>query len=159
MAKPKAPVIPYANTTTSVAKSKHDIDKLLAKYGVTELQWTTSGNASCLRFQFKHDGRVLNVRFMVDPGRQGIPWKGGMKRNRDAHAEHESMRLHRTLYWCIKSKLEAIESGLETPLSVWLPAIESAGGATVAEVIDLHIDQLAAPGGLNQMLALPPARG
>jgi hypothetical protein len=150
---------PYSDTKVSVLKSRADIDKLLHDHGVTAVQWTTVGERSMLRFQFDHDGQPLMVRMLVDPSTQGDkPGRHLLANAQEAHWAREAKRLHRTLYWAIKSKLEVIDAGLESPLSVWLPAIES-GASTFAERVEQQVHQFAQPdysvGGVLALKASP----
>ena len=148
---------PYANTTVTVNKSRSEIAMLLEKHGVMAVQWTTVGASSLLRFQFDYENRSFFVRFVVDPERQGTTWKWSPRGpNKETHLKRQACRLHRVLYFAVKSKLEVIESGLQTPFVVWLPQIE-AGGSTVSGQLDAHVDQLSGPKAtLPSFLSLPP---
>jgi len=159
MTKPKSRPKPYADTKVGVDKSRTDISKLLEQHGVTAVQWTTTPpHRSILRFQFIHAGITMMVRLVVDPPRQGDPLQRGLRGDAaDKHWKKQAMRLHRTLYWAVKSKLEVIESGLESPIDVWLPAIES-GQQTFAERIVPNIADFAeADYSVGGILALPAA--
>lgn len=149
---------PYSDTKVTVAKSRAEIAKLLDAHGVKAVQWTTFGEASMLRFSFEHEGHAFMVRMLVDPERQGDkPPTYWTPAERERHWVDESKRLHRTMYWAIKSRLEVIEAGLESPLQVWLPAIES-GTETFAERVAPRAAELAQPNPtLGGMLALPEA--
>lgn len=151
---------PYHDTKVSVAKSRADVIKLLGDHGVKAVQWTTFGDSSMLRFQFDHAGHTLMVRMTVDPERQGDrPLRHASTAQQTKHWTKEAKRLHRMLYWSIKSKIEVIEAGLETPLTVWLPAIES-GAETFSERISNQVHEFAsASPSLGGMLALPGPKG
>lgn len=160
---PKPKPKPYADTTVTVEKSRASLEKVLVGHGVSVVQWTKSRagdvESSLLRFQFDHDGQPLTVRLIVDPMSQGdAPPRTATKVQVDKHWMRESMRLHRTLYWYVKAKIEAIEAGLESPLSVWLPAIES-GTTTFAERVEQRVHEFANPAySVGGLLALPEAK-
>ena len=151
--------LPYEGTKVTIPKSRMDIDSVLTKHGVTAVQWTTIDGASLLRFQFDHEGQSFFVRFVVDPRRQGVKfdrWKH--RRTEQEHLAAEARRLHRVLFFAVKSRLELVESGLETPFGVWLPQLETGDGRTVLEQLTEHRTSLASPkASVAQMLALPSA--
>ncbi|MGH1344368.1 MAG: hypothetical protein ACRBN8_22605 [Nannocystales bacterium] len=148
--------LPYSDTKVSVAKSRADISKLLEKSGVGGVQWTTwPDGRSVLRFEVEDQGTRHMVRLTVDPETQGQPVRR-TTRNKDAHMKREANRLHRTLHWYVKSKLEAIEAGLEAPAQAWLPSIEGPRGHTVFEEMRAGLAQMV-PGNPLTMPALPAA--
>lgn len=152
--------LPYDDTKTSVAKSRHDVEVLLGKWGVDSIQWTTLGLKSMLRFQFSDGDNLYNAKILVDPETQGRRWKkygkGHSKRSEKAHYEHESKRLHRMLYWYVKSKIEAVQSGLETPAQAWLAAIEGPRGHTLYDELKDRIREIEA-GDVSTIPMLPAA--
>lgn len=159
--KPRPPK-PYHDTTVSVNKSRSDIANLLEKWGVQNTQWTTMGNTTTLRFQFEHEDRTYNARLAIDPKVQGTPFEARRRRqgsraaNEEYHWAAENRRLHRTLYWYVKSKIEAIDSGLETPTQAWLAAIEGPRGHTVYQELEQSLRTIEA-GNLSTVPALPAA--
>jgi len=155
---------PYHDTKVSILKSRSDIGALLEKWGVESVQWTTHGPNTALRFQFDFDEQTYTARLMVDPVEMGQPYKhnnrgkGKLEERRKKHVDQESRRLHRTLHWYVKSKLEAIDAGLETPTQAWLAAIEGPRGHTIYQEIQTKLPSLKA-GDFSTMLALGPAKG
>lgn len=159
----KKTATPYADTGVSIEKSRHDISGLLARRGVGGVQWTTwPDGKSVLRFEFEADGRTYMARLHIDPKGQGRPfkWSYRARTNRqtqeEKHREQEARRLHRTLYWYVKSKLEAIEAGLETPTQAWLAAIEGPRGHTIFQELEHGLRSMVA-GDFTSVPALPPA--
>lgn len=131
--------------------------------GRREHQWTTLGPKTALRFQFDHEDHCYTARLVVDPEGMGEPYKnntrvkGNLAEKRKKHWDKESKRLHRTLYWYVKSKLEAIAAGLETPTQAWLAAIEGPSGNTIYDDLERKLKKLKAAD-LNTVLALPAPR-
>ena len=75
----------------------------------------------------------------------------------DAHWKRESQRLHRTLYWYVKSKLEAVVAGLEGRSQAWLPSIEGPRGHTIYEEMRQGLPAMKSGEPLS-MPALPPSQ-
>jgi len=156
--------LPYSDTTVSVVKSQADIQKCLAKRGIGGVQWTSWPNGrTILRFELEMGDTVHMVRLTVDPEEQGKPFKysprarGNGAQQLEKHMFQESRRLHRTLYWYVKAKLEAVEAGLEEPAQAWLAAIEGPRGHTIYQEMSGGLAAMA-PGKLDSLPALPPAR-
>jgi hypothetical protein len=150
---------PYSDTTVRVEKSRADIEGLLKSYGVTRTQWTNIDDSSILRFEIDVDGTALMVRLVVDPKRHGSKPSSFLDvKKTEKHWERESMRLHRSLFHAVKAKLDTIASGLESPLSAWLPSIES-GGQTVGERAASQIGNFALPDRtMGGFLSLPETK-
>ncbi len=157
MAKTQSGKRPYEGTKVPIPKSRMDIEVVLSKHGVTAIQWTTIDDASVLRFQFTHEGHSFYVRLVVDPRRQGAKYDClKHRRSKDEHYAAEARRLNRVLYFGVKSKLELVEAGLETPFSVWLPQLETGDGRTVVEQLLEHRARLSTPkASVAELLALP----
>jgi hypothetical protein len=154
----KKPKDAYADTTVTVAKSRSEMQRLLESHGIRTVQITSNGDATAVRFQFEWETVKHTVRLVVDPERQGQPYPRSSQRTRQAHQEREARRLHRVLFFWVKSQLEAIATGLLSPVEIWLPQIE-AGERTVYEQLTAHREALNVPGAnLPSILALPPAR-
>lgn len=146
---------PYAGTKVTVGKSRAAITALLEKWGVEDVQWTQRGHKSMLRFIFVHNEESYTVRLVVDPEAMGDRYVEYEPRvTRERHYEREAMRLHRVMYFAVKSKIECIEAGLEEPRQVWMYALETTNGTTVYQELEKNLHQLqeAKPNGL---LALP----
>lgn len=92
----------YTDTKVPVAQSRHAIEELLEKRGVQDRRVTTTAALFALDFNWPlRDERgkvrtVLGVRIVA-------PWPAD---------ERERRRMARVLFWHLKSKLEAVESGL-----------------------------------------------
>jgi hypothetical protein len=121
----------YAETRVPVAQSRRDIEGLLEKRGVRDYRVTTSGALFALDFNwplretctFRSDSyctrhhswhkaadaplrTILGVRIVS-------PWP--------ENDEKERRRMARVLYWHLKAKLEAVESGLLSFEEEFLP--------------------------------------
>lgn len=151
---------PYEDTNVAVEKSKADIMGLLDKEGVLGVQWTMIGPRTVLRFEVVIEEEPYMVQLIVDPEKSGRPFKYSSRSKKSAkeqqkgHVAQESKRLHRTLWWYVKSKFEAVASGLESPMSAWLPIIEGPRGKTIAQEMAPKMKSLSS--GVDGMLkALP----
>lgn len=94
---------PYGDTRVPVAQSRAAIEELLEKRAVTDRRITTTATLFALDFNWplREPGRreiraLLGVRIVA-------PWPADEKARR---------RMARVLFWHLKSKLEAVESGL-----------------------------------------------
>lgn len=157
MSKPRA----YSDTTVSTQKSRADIDKLLTKWGVDGVQWTTlKGERSVVRFQIEHNGAPLMIRLAVDPPamapEEQPEWADEDWEPNPKKAAKEARRLHRMLFWYIKSLLEAVDAGILAVDQAFLSHIEGSKGKTVYEVVGEQL-QAMVEGGSNR-LALPAAK-
>jgi len=139
--------MPFAEgTTVSVAKSRAEIESLVSKYGATRFAggWTETGAA----INFVANNRL--VRFSLP-----LPTKDN-KRVRaralrlsrtnysidqaalDRAIDEETRRRWRCLLLAIKSKLEVVETGIETFEQAFLANIVTTENITVYERIKLE---------------------
>ena len=65
----KPVVAPYATTKIDARKTQADIDTLLDKYGVTDVQWTREGDQITLNFltEVEIEGVVRRIGFQFNP--------------------------------------------------------------------------------------------
>lgn len=113
--------MPYAeNTGVPVERSQAEIAKLLAKYNAT--QFATGWDETRAMLSFVAQGRL--VRFLL-----AMP--DHKARNRD----QEIRRRWRALVLVVKSKLTAVETGIETFEQAFLPHIVLADGKTVSDFL------------------------
>jgi hypothetical protein len=101
----------YADTKVPVAQTTRAIEDLLERRGVTDRRTTTTAALFALDFNWPlRDAKgalrtILGVRMVA-------PWPND---------ERERRRMARVLYWHLKSKLEAVESGLLSFEEEFLP--------------------------------------
>lgn len=104
--------LPYADTTVGIEKSKEEINKLLKKFGCHGIQWTWLDNSETLRFlhDFEFNGVKKGIAFEIS-----IP-DIGVHRGRGYNKifTRNDKQSYRVVLYIIKSKLTAIETGVET---------------------------------------------
>ncbi len=112
----------YENTKVTVSKTRGEIGKLLDNAGTTGTQWTDTHDPhmgtrlDVLRFSWHFEGAEYVVRLQItstDP--------------------QERRRLHRALFWYLKSCFEAVAGGIAHMGQLFLPFLETRTGLTVSE--------------------------
>ena len=107
---------PYADTKVPAEKSRGEIERLLRKYNAQGVRWTRMGSdPPILEFIFDIvvNGIQKQIGFRIVPPVINIKKRsegryGSLVISRNEEAE---MRL---LWWFLKSKLEAVSSGMES---------------------------------------------
>jgi len=121
--RPKSPSLPYDDTKVTADKSRAEITSMLEQRGL-DVEWTTgSGGRSRLRFKVSE----AMVCFVIDPMAQSPEpprTRGKATVDVDVYYERHAKRLHRTLFWGLKSRFEMLDAGLETESEVWIGHVE-----------------------------------
>lgn len=104
--------LPYANTTIPVEDTIANIKKLLKSHGIKDIQETTLGGKSVLRFMYHTESK--DVTFEIRPPPLTAPKKQyNPKTGRyDTVNFPMEMQAWRLVYWYLEAKLKAIEYGL-----------------------------------------------
>lgn len=102
----------YAKTTkVPVMQSVGEIQKTVERYGATSFQYVVAENRAGIAFQTSDPPRMVKVQVSLpdDPQQVRQRW--------------------RALLLVVKSKLESVESGIETFDEAWMPhiVVESTG--------------------------------
>lgn len=98
---------PYEDTSVPVAKSKDQIERLLKKFNVTAIRFTTYPAYAMLEFvRQATDTELVPYRLTVRP--KVRDWA----RNVQSELDRAERQVWRVVYWWLKPKLEAIEFGL-----------------------------------------------
>lgn len=112
-------------TTVTVAKSKHDIEAVITRFGATSFLSGYDGNRVFVAFRFKE----RNVKFTMT-----TPLPGGTHRfSTAASREAEERRLWRCLYLLIKAKLTAVQDGIVVFDQEFYAHVLTATGETIYE--------------------------
>ena len=147
-----------ADTHVPVEQSKAEIERLLVKYRADKFAsgW---GNGTA-RIGFQLNERFIQFTLPI-PGEADVK----LKRRRFGVARSAQMESliakatrarWRALLLCLKAKLEAVESGITTFETEFLPYTVLPGGQTVAEAVAPQIEQAYKSGGCGELtLALP----
>lgn len=117
------------NTTVPVDRSISEIRKILTKYKATAFASAENNNKSMVMFEMNN----RRIRFVISTPivgkwRNKKGWIGTQK-----EVEQEERRLWRCLVLNIKSKLEAVESGISTFEEEFLAHIVLSDGRTMGE--------------------------
>jgi hypothetical protein len=124
-------------TDVSVAKSRTEIDTMLAKNGATSIGSLWGKDAALLVFEMK--GRKIKLTLPLPEPSDPIFEKDGRGTRTDAQrasaCDAEQRRRWRTLKLVIQSKMESVESGVETFDQCWLAHIMAPDGQTVGEAM------------------------
>ena len=98
---------PYQNTQVSAYKTQDELGRLMSKYGVEVIRWTTL--PALLRFEFQQNG----IGYRVD-----VPVPAGSEVREREQLRQEKARV---LFYYIKAKLTAAESGVADLHQEFLP--------------------------------------
>lgn len=107
-----------ARTDIPADRSRADIEKTLAKYGATRFAYATEANRATIMFEAK-DRRL----------RFDLPLPVGVT----SHDDQLRRSRWRALLLCIKAKLEAVDSKIETFEEAFLAHVVLQDGGTVYE--------------------------
>jgi hypothetical protein len=125
-------------TDVSVAKSRTQIDTMLAKNGATSIGSLWGANAALLVFEMK--GRKIKLTLPLPQPSEPAFEKDGrgitrtdVQRKTACDAEHR--RLWRAFRLVLQAKMESIESGMETFEQAFLAHIMAPDGQTVGEAM------------------------
>lgn len=126
----------YESTTVPVSKSQEQIRNVLVKHGAERFNFgeqmtsPVEGMAGSIGVEFVFENTAVRmVAQLKAPDAEEIEAKAGRSRTkteldvRREFVEQEAMRVWRVLHWCIKTRMEAIEEGLETFEQSFLPHI------------------------------------
>ncbi len=99
-------------TVVPVAKTRGEIEGLVAKYGATEFASGWAGQTAMIQFM----ARGRRVRFVLDlPASDwGSKDQWRHRASRESRIDAETRRRWRCLLLAIKAKLEVVESGIAT---------------------------------------------
>ena len=104
--------LPYKNTQVSWSKSQEQIIKLMVKAGIEDVRFTLMRSRHELICEFtrptEHNGKTfpIGVRIVIP----------------DVNEKNEN-RLHRVLFWYLKSKLEILEADFIEFLEEFFPHV------------------------------------
>lgn len=149
------------DTTVDSGASRAEIERTLRRFGVTEFGYLASNEMAAIEFRIS-GRRVRFVLPLPDPADDEFKYTPGRKLPRTpekrAEAYEQAVRQRwRALALCIKAKLEAIESQIETLDEAFMAHLVLAGGRTMADAVAPHLEEVIESGALT--LSLPGRRG
>lgn len=133
----------YETTKVAVEKSQSEIRKLLRGYGAEGYRFgeDTQAGMTWASVEFVNQGYMVRMRVPLKPPEME-PLRKRAKNARtktleDIYEEamdQEARRIWRVLFWNLKSRMEAVEEGVETFLEAFLAhVVNAATGRTVYE--------------------------
>lgn len=150
--------MPYAeNTQVNESRSREEIERMLMRFGATEFGYMTKPGEALIGFVF----RGLRVQFTVAQPQRDDPefatTPTGRKR-RDTTAaykawEQECRRRWRSLAAVVKAKLVAVDDGVATFETEFLPYMVTSDGRTVGQRLVPRLESAIQSG--KGFLALP----
>ena len=139
----------YKSSTRSVGRSQEDVRRVLAKYGASrvsfEEDWTGSGIVA-VRFMFLINSIPYGVRIRskVPYVENKTPTRGKLRSQDQIYKLREQAQrtIWRAIYWAIKSRMEAVEFGIETFQEAFLAHFEIPGqdGDTIGDRLIPQLD-------------------
>jgi hypothetical protein len=151
-------------TPVPIEKSRAEIEGLVRRYGAEEFISGWKDDAAMV--QFRAQGRFVKL-FLKLPPKDDVRFTHHPKNPRHYHArartaeqcvqawEAEVRRLWRSLLLVIKSKLESVESGIETFEEAFLSWILLPDGSTVGRQVAPFIEQAYLEGRMPTAFQLP----
>jgi hypothetical protein len=126
-----------ANTEVSVERSKGEIERLLRRYGATEM--VSGWKSEKAMLQFRMSGRVIRFTLKLPSQSDFVKTPTGRTRKNPAAVmeswEQGCRQRWRALTLAIKAKLESVESEIEEFETAFMGQIVLPDGSTVAEQI------------------------
>lgn len=116
---PKETVKAYKTTRVNWARTQGQIVELLEKKGIKDVQFTflSAEKAKQNKIITEEGSSVLDTRFIIPYPPRGI----GVRILVPNITEQIRNQMHRLLLWYLKSKFEAVESGLVEVIQEFLP--------------------------------------
>ena len=143
-------------TTVSVARSKEEIERVLARYGADSFGYATEGNRALITFSMESRRiRMFLVLFEFEDF-ELTPTR--LKRTAQAQRrayEQGCCERWRSLSLIVKAKLEAVAAGITTLVTEFLAHIVLPDGSTVGQVMLPQVDQAYRSGEMPPMLPVP----
>lgn len=149
-----------AQTTVPIERSKAEIEGLVARYGARAFQsgWSDDGRAM-VEF-LAHNRRLRFVVNAPDPQADEFQLRNHSSGSKVKRAPAEAHRMWeqacrsrwRALCLCIKAKLEAVESGITSFETEFMPYMVLPGGKTAAQHVGPMIEAAYTSGKVPPML-------
>lgn len=147
------------NTTVDAAKSRHEIERILTRYGATGFAYGWQDTRAMIQF----DACGKRVRFelrMPDRNDDEFRFTPAHRHRRTPAAQYEAWeqacrQRWRALALCIKAKLEAVEAGISEFTEEFLSKIVLPNGQTAGEWMIPQIERAYASSKMPPMLPAP----
>jgi hypothetical protein len=112
-------------TEVPAERSRGEIERILMRFGADQFMYGWRGDAAVIAFR----AHARHIRFLLP-----MPTAQELRGSRRADAkDRETRRRWRALALCIKAKLEAVATGIETFEDAFLAQMVLPNGQTMAE--------------------------
>lgn len=131
----------YQTTSTSVSKSQENIRQILAKYGADGVQFSEDwkGMVLLIRFLYSIKDIQYSVLFKIPiPKAEAQSPTGRARKPIQLIKLQEQLErgIWRAAFWAIKSRMEAVDFGIETFQEAFLSHFEVPGtGKQIGEIL------------------------
>jgi hypothetical protein len=152
--------VAYAKgTDVPKERSRLELEAILSRYGASHFMYGWDEGRVVVAFRTDEDQGHRQVKFVLPmPKEHEVALTPGGRRRTTRQVEdalaQEERRRWRALVLVVKSKLEAVESGIETFDEAFMPHIVLPGGETVSQWLSPQIDEAYASGALPSELRL-----
>ena len=158
--------MPYAErTTVSIQSSKGEIEDLLVRNGCEAFSTFTDFTTGAAVVQFKMRDRLLRFSLtMPQQNEERFHYTAARGKQRTNAASYKEWQFAcksrwRGLFLCIRAKLEAVDSNIETFEEAFLPQILLPDATTVSERVLPIIEQAYTTGEMPRLDRMLPAHG
>ena len=158
--------MPYAErTVVSIPKSKSEIEELLVRNGCDAFSTFNDFQTGAAVVQFKMKDRLLRFSLtMPQPNEDRFHYTETRMKQRSSESAYKEWQFAcrsrwRGLFLCIKAKLEAVDSNIETFEEAFLPQILLPDATTVSERVLPIIEQAYTTGEMPRLDRMLPAHG
>lgn len=141
------------DTSVPVERSKAEIERVLSAYGATKFMQATSPTSAAIAFEV--NGRAVRMTIELPVPGDFIHTPKNKTRppgERDEACRKATRQRWRALLLVIKAKLEAVEGGIATFDSEWMPYLLLPNGKTVGEELLPRIEAARAEGKMPPLL-------
>lgn len=149
------------NTTVSVERSQEQVKSILRRYGADAFGLMEEARQAAVLFRIDGISIKIVVPLPDEHDEEFTTTETGRRRRSDDAAwrayEQAVRQRWRALLLAIKAKLEAVDTGISTIETEFLPFMVMPDRRTVGEHLLPQIHQLVAGGRMPNLLALPPA--
>ena len=143
------------NTSVSAEKSRHEIERVLQRYGATGFMYGWQEKSADIGFVM-HNKQIKFILEMPDSNSTAFTKTptGRKRTSAQAHVEWEqaTRQRWRALALAVKAKLEAVEAGIATFESEFLAHIVMDDGQTIGEKLLPQLDRALTAGKLPKLL-------
>lgn len=147
-----------ANTSVSVEKSQADVKATLMRYGADQFGVLENRSSAAVLFEIRGITVRITVPLPSPTEKRFTISDAGRKRSEKAAwsaYEQATRQVWRALLLAIKAKLEAVEAGISTLETEFMPFMVMPNNQTVGEHLLPRLEEAVKQGQMPKLLALP----